>query len=208
MDEAVVASGSTFDAPCSFEIYETDKLAFSLSGGGYWLAVRNFLFHVLPHFLHHELHRPCQSCGGCIFSFLAYGYLLGYLQRIWRERRKDGRREEGSLADRCGLLAGGALTVCVALVLLIQIGTGAVSDSTTGKAIHLIADGEARAYEQEYKERCRLFMDQNVQELVLKPYENRPDMLYVGDFSADPLEPTNVKVAEFFGKNSVRVDYE
>ena len=39
-------------------------------------------------------------------------------------------------------------------------------------------------------------------------YENRPDMLYVGDFSSDPQEPTNVKVAEFFGKASVRVDYD
>lgn len=146
--------------------------------------------------------------GFLFFSLFAYGYLLGYLQRIWRERRKDGQREKASSADRSSLYAGSALTGCAALVLFIQIGTGAVGDSTTGKAMHLIANGEARAYEQEYEERYRLLTDRSVQELVLEPYENRPDMLYVGDFSADPLEPTNVKVAEFFGKISVRVDYE
>ncbi|MGN0167744.1 MAG: DUF6056 family protein [Acetatifactor sp.] len=183
--------------------------------------------------------------GFLLFSFLAYGYLLGYLQRRWREQKRE--REECSetavrsaesgensatvqklesnvagwktesekneeAADKTiskrEVLSRGTLLLCVVGIVMVQMGTGTMADCTTGKAFQLLASGEARAYEQEYMERYSLFMDENVQEVVLQPYVNQPDMLYVGDFSPDPQEPTNVKVAQFFGKNSVRVNYE
>lgn len=137
--------------------------------------------------------------GFLLFSFLAYGYLLGYVQRKWRE--KD--RAEGK-----GRLKWLAVPVCVVGIVLIQAATGNVQSCTTGTAIRLLRSGEAGAYEQEYQERYRQLTDSSIQELVFQPYQNQPEMLYVGDFSSDPEEPTNVKVAEFFEKTSVRVDYE
>ena len=137
--------------------------------------------------------------GFLLFSFLAYGYLLGYVQRKWRE--KD--RAEGK-----GRLKWLAVPVCVVGIVLIQAATGNVQSCTTGTAVRLLRSGEARAYEQEYQERYRQLTDTSMQELVFQPYQNQPEMLYVGDFSSDPEEPTNVKVAEFFEKTSVRVDYE
>ena len=134
-----------------------------------------------------------------LFSFLAYGYLLGYVQRKWRE--KD--RAEGK-----GRLKWLAVPVCVVGIVLIQAATGNVQSCTTGTAVRLLRSGEARAYEQEYQERYRQLTDTSMQELVFQPYQHQPEMLYVGDFSSDPEEPTNVKVAEFFEKTSVRVDYE
>ena len=157
--------------------------------------------------------------GFLLFSFLAYAYLLGYVQRKWRERTSGGNElstvpgEKESAAGKPGIwerprLDRAVMTACIAGIVLFQIATGSVEYCTTGKAARLLNSGEAKAYDEEYRERYRLFTDNSIQELVLKPYENRPDMLYVGDFSSDPQEPTNLKVAEFFGKNSVRVDYE
>lgn len=132
--------------------------------------------------------------GFLLFSFAAYGYVLGFLQRICTKAPAK--------AVKVGLAAAAA---ALAVFLLL---TGACVGTTTGKAARLLASGEAAAYEAEYQERYRLLTASGLQEVVLEPYVNQPDMLYVGDFSADPQEPTNLKVAEFFGKSSVRVDYK
>lgn len=155
--------------------------------------------------------------GFVLFSFAAYGYLVGYAQRVWRERQKAGVCLEQETAEaqrerwkpgawKRGLRWG--IPAASAVLLAIQMVSGAVSDCTTGKAVWLLASGEAKAYEQEYRERYRRFTDGSEQELVLQPYVNQPDMLYVGDFSSDPQEPTNVQLARFFGKASVRVAYD
>lgn len=132
--------------------------------------------------------------GFVLFSFLSYGYLLGYFQRVLAKRR------EVSLEK--------AAAACAVLLVLFQVLTGKAAQTTTATAVRLLFDGEAAAYEQEYQERYRAFTDDSQQEIVLQAYQNRPDLLYVGDFSSDPQEPTNVRVAEFFGKTSVRVEYD
>ncbi len=104
-------------------------------------------------------------------------------------------------------LPGETAAVAAAALCAGLLFTGDLEGCTTGKAIALLASGEAAAYEQEYQERYRLFTDAGEQELVLQPYINQPEMLYVGDFSADAQEPTNQKLARFFGKISVRVEY-
>jgi hypothetical protein len=70
-----------------------------------------------------------------------------------------------------------------------------------------LLSGEAARYEQEYQARRSLLTDPAVADVVLEPFETRPELLYVGDFSPDPLEPTNQKVAQYFKKRSVRVNY-
>lgn len=93
-----------------------------------------------------------------------------------------------------------------AFLLLLQGITGQFASCTTVRAVNVLVNGEAKAYEQEYRERLQLLTDESIAEVVLKPFENRPDMLYVGDLSSDSKEPTNRKVAQYFGKNSVAVN--
>lgn len=138
--------------------------------------------------------------GFVLFSMLAYGYLLGYALRWQRERKAAKGEKRKRLTGVTAAMAAAAL--CAGLLL-----AGKLRDCTTGTAIALLRSGEAAAYEQEYQERYRLFTDSEEQELVLQPYANQPEMLYVGDFSADAQEPTNRKLAKFFGKTSVRVEY-
>ena len=90
-------------------------------------------------------------------------------------------------------------------MLVVQAAGGKLEDCTTVKAILLLAKGQARAYEQEYQEKMQLLFDESLQEVVLSPFENRPDMLYVGDFSGDPNEETCRKAAQYFKKTAVSV---
>lgn len=135
--------------------------------------------------------------GYILFFFTAYGYLLGYVQRVWERRKKEpagGVRKLGA--------AG------IIFLLLIQIVFGNLHKLTTVKAVGLLVSGEAKAYGEEYRQRIDMLRNDAIQDVLLPAYENRPDMLYVGDFSGDPLDPNNQAVAEFFHKNSVAVIYE
>lgn len=168
--------------------------------------------------------------GFVLFSFAAYGYLLGFLQRVVRERwEKDERPETMASVKNAGTTATAESKettrrvgtagqkrmvfewLYVVVVLALVVGacvTGAASETTTAKSFRLLASGEAAAYEKEFQERLGLLQDDSLTELVLSPYEHQPEMLYVGDFSGEVDEPTNKKLAEFYGKESVRVEYE
>lgn len=146
--------------------------------------------------------------GYMIISFLCYGYLLGYIQKKWLERcqRKCQIEEQIKVEPKkCPI----AVIVLSSIVLLLglQIWNGGAASTTTAKAWKLLATGEAAAYEQEYQERLKILEDDSVKDVVFEPYEHRPEMLYVGDISGDVNEPTNVRVALYFHKNSVRTEY-
>ncbi len=164
-------------------------------------------------------------------TFFCYYYLLGWIYQRFAARRAlkkepgapeqlgqgkeaecgesretkhgEDRKPESAGIKRRAYVTGVSL---IAALLIIAIGiTGELASCTTIKAIKVLATGEAKAYELEYRERLRLLEDENVTDIVLKPFIYKPDMLYVGDLSADSEEPTNQKVAQYFGKNSVAV---
>jgi len=135
--------------------------------------------------------------GYVLISFVAYGYFLGYVQKKWLSewRGKSGKGVWGVYIT--GIVA----------VLVLQCIMGAMESTTSVKAIRLLASGEARAYEREYQQRLEILEDESVTDVVFRPYEHQPDMLYVGDIPADEKDPTSVKIAQYFHKNSVRVEY-
>lgn len=136
------------------------------------------------------------------FSFAGYYYLLGAFYRFL-ERRKGN-----SLSDEAGKrLLGRGLAVAFVLLALMQLVSGRIMECTSVRALRVLHKGEAAAYEEEYQRRLQILEDDAVSEAVLAPYEHQPDMLYVGDFPGDPLDLTSVRIAQYFGKESVRVDY-
>lgn len=165
-----------------------------------------------------------------LFSFAGYYYLLGYLYHWMSKRpRNENSREAGLRQDDADVQKTGmnrkidngremaekkwiskayaaAAGSCL-LLLLMQICSGAASGCTVVKAVKLLTNGEAAAYEQEYQERLRIFEDDAIQDVVFAPYIHQPDMLYVGDFTDDTQNPTNLRAAQYFHKNSVMVDY-
>lgn len=132
--------------------------------------------------------------GFVISFFMGYAYLLGYAQK----------RLEGKKLPK---LPRGIWWACAALTAAVLLLGGTWKDTAVGKAMGSLVSGEAAAYEAEYQERLKLLNDPTLRDVVLPPYQNQPEMLYVGDISGDADEPTNRKVAQYFHKDSVRVDY-
>lgn len=132
--------------------------------------------------------------GYVLFFFAAYIYLLGYLQRMLGKKNKEicSKAEKPAAAG-------------IVLLLLFQIVLSDPSAFTTIKAMDLLVSGEAKAYGEEYRRRIEILRDETTQDVLLPAYHNKPDMLYVGDFSVDPLSPTNQAAAEFFHKRSIAV---
>lgn len=136
------------------------------------------------------------------FTLAGYYYLLGFLYRCWEQSDHSSHMDER--IKRLGQLS---IVVVWGLFILMQILSGRVLECTSVKALHSLYNGEAVAYEEEYRERLQVLEDDTIQDVVFTPYKHQPDMLYVGDFPGDTEDPTNIKVAEFFGKASVMVDY-
>jgi hypothetical protein len=139
-----------------------------------------------------------------LFSLAGYYYILGYLYR-WCEAAKLTVMTDDTPKQRYApQLLAAALFVYLAFM---QIYSGQLRECTSYKAMNLIRSGEAEAYEQEYQERLSVLKDDTVKDVVFSPYIHQPEMLFVGDFQGNTDNINNQKVAEYFGKNSVMVQY-
>ncbi len=137
------------------------------------------------------------------FTLFAYYYLLGWIHRLLMEKRKGEPIEGGKIGRLHVLVFPGV----IAVLFVVQIVTGKMSECTTIRAISILESGEAVAYHQEYKERLEILEGSAILDVVFTPYINQPDMLYVGDFTGDITNVNNVRIAEYWGKNSLKVDY-
>lgn len=145
-----------------------------------------------------------------IFSFLSYGYFLGWFCRKWKERGEQGLLQKWE--NRTGNFAGkhtaaAVWAVFLAVLIVLLLGTGQAENATTTLAVKLLASGEAAAYDREYQQRLQILESQDTGEVVLQPFLHQPAMLYVGDFPGDSADETNRKAAQYFKKESVRVEY-
>ena len=136
--------------------------------------------------------------GFMIFMLFCYCYLIGYVNQLVRRKGMNIKRQQSFKI---------ILSALAVLLLMVQIVTGKVQESTVFRAIRVLEGGEAVAYEKEYEERLEVLRDASIQDVVFQPYVNQPDMIYVGDFTGDPLNENNIRIAQYWGKNSIRVDY-
>ncbi len=135
--------------------------------------------------------------GFVLTTFFCFYYLLGYLYR-----------KISLLKSRTVYRNITVITSVIALLLLLyQCQSGKVLNCTTVKAVRGLVSGEAMTYGQEYQERLVLLRDDTVTEVILPPFEHTPDMLYVGDLPDDPEAAENRKMAQFYGKKSIIVDW-
>jgi len=140
--------------------------------------------------------------GFILFSFFSYFYILGWLYQ-WIKQKE--------MHEICGKVKAylkKPISQAVLGVLAMLLFVPGIKTATTVKAVRILTSGEAQAYEQEYQERLKILEDDSAKEVVFSSYKNQPDMLYVGDFSSDPEEMSNQKAAEYFGKSSLKINYE
>ena len=65
----------------------------------------------------------------------------------------------------------------------------------------------AAAYDREYNDRLKLFESVGEGDVILPPYQHRPQTIYAGDYGQDPAQGSNQALAEWYGLRSVFVDY-
>ncbi|MCM1100954.1 MAG: DUF6056 family protein [Acetatifactor muris] len=142
--------------------------------------------------------------GFILWSLFVYYYLLGALYRLL-ERRDRLNQFRFKTVSAFGPLLFGAVLLCLTAL---QIADGSIASRTTVKAVTLLANGEAKAYEEEYRQRMLILQDPSVRDVRFSPYVHQPDMLYVGDFTGDSEHPTNQATAKYFQKESIAILYE
>ena len=94
------------------------------------------------------------------------------------------------------------------LLILFQFGRGAFTSTTCARAIRCLTSGAAQAYDAEYQARLEVLENPLETVVVFSPYKVQADLLYAGDFTGDPDDLTNQRVAEYFDKVSVCVKWE
>lgn len=208
--------------PFMLKIYRKTDFQFRYPVIALWLIYGIFCSASCPTFYTMNSTGPARAVAVCyygfiLFTFAAYGYGLGYfyqrvLPRVRRSWTSPESKEAAAAARQSSwwnkfVSISDRLTwaVLIACLLLTQGATGSLAKTTSVKSFQSLVSGEAAAYEQEYLERLAILEDDTVEDAVLPPYENRPQLLYVGDLAADPQEPANRKVALFYGKKTVSV---
>lgn len=136
-----------------------------------------------------------------LISFAVFVYWISFVVRKLQMRQNAS--EKKGVTGKLKIVR----YVVMALLLLGILFTGLWQEVSAVKAVRVLADGEAAAYAAEYEERLLLLNDPKVTDVVLTPFTHQPAMIYTGDLPGDPEDPTSERTAQYFGKNSIYVDY-
>ena len=136
-----------------------------------------------------------------LISFAVLFYWIGFVLLKMQARPTPPERIEVS-----GKL-NTARYLAMAVLLFSILCTGLWQETSAMKAIRVLTDGEAAAYAAEYEDRLLLLNDPEVTDVVLTPFIHQPALIYTGDLPGDPEDPTSRKVAQYFQKTSLYVNY-
>ena len=137
---------------------------------------------------------------------MMYFYALGALYRFVQ---RHNQKKMMSWAEKHGVLL-------VSFVLLIGYVFASfwrndvmILKPNTVIALECLCNGDAEYYEKQYQDRVEMLKDETISEVVFEPYDVPNALvyyLYVGDISTDETNEVNQKMAEIYGKKSIRVD--
>ena len=136
-----------------------------------------------------------------LISFTVFFYWIGFVVLKMQARPNPPERIEVS-----GKL-NTARYLAMAVLLFSILCTGLWQETSAMKAIRVLTDGEAAAYAAEYEDRLLLLNDPEVTDVILTPFTHQPALIYTGDLPGDPEDPTSRKVAQYFQKTSLYVNY-
>ncbi len=75
---------------------------------------------------------------------------------------------------------------------------------TASEAAFNLLSGEAQNYKQQNEERLSMYLDENIENVVVERFVNPPFLLHFQDNTPDPADWINQAVAQYYGKESVR----
>lgn len=123
-------------------------------------------------------------------------YLVGYVHRLLES--KKGTVPEGKAP---WWYYGACL---VAWALLWFVSSNRIMDFSSYGAFYYIYCGEAAQFHEEYNARIAL-LESDETDIIVTPYSVKPYFLCVGDLTTDPEYEANRFMANFYGKNSLKI---
>lgn len=139
-----------------------------------------------------------------LVSYVQLFYLLGYICRRWEEAETDDRKQNTAFGRLAARLYNGIFITLFFMLLA----AGNILDMTTVTACKVWIKGEGRQYDREYMERLAVLEDENVTDVVFKPYTVEPELVFIADGTEDPEFVNNREWADFYGKNSLVIRAE
>lgn len=101
--------------------------------------------------------------------------------------------------------AGSRMTaVCLILLLVIWGLTADKNTYASVSALRSLVKGEAQTFHAEAMERYALYADEELKDVVVRPYSERPALFDFTDLSEEEGNWLNLAVANYYHKNSVR----
>lgn len=129
-------------------------------------------------------------------------YWLGFFAH-----RKQ-KESAGSTAEALGIFlerAGGRMSaVCLVLLLAVWALTADKNTYTSVSAARSLAKGEAQIFYEDAMERYALYTDEELTDVVVSPYREKPYLFSFDDLSDDPGNWLNLAVARYYHKDNVR----
>lgn len=94
--------------------------------------------------------------------------------------------------------------VFLILLLAVWVLTADKNTYTSISALRSLAKGEAQTFYQEAMARYEIYTDEDITDVVIAPYSERPALFHFTDLSEDEGNWMNLAVARYFHKNSVK----
>lgn len=136
-----------------------------------------------------------------IILVICYGYFLGWLNVKYGDTNMF--KKMCQLSDR-GTNLHRVVLICLLFVILC-IGKSE-RPGISLEAVQELTSGQAAIYKHEANVRKEIYLDANVLEAEVEPYSVKPALLFFDDITDDPENWKNKGLAEFYGKDSVRLN--
>lgn len=134
----------------------------------------------------------------CLFTVTAYW--LGYVSH----RAQSAARQSAFglfLESTKGLMTA----ACLCLLLFVWLFTADKNTYTSISALRSLVNGEAQTFYEEAMERYAVYTDEEMQEVEVQPYSERPALFSFDDLTQDSGNWLNLAVARYYHKAYVKV---
>lgn len=133
--------------------------------------------------------------------FMTTAYWLGYFGH--RKHGETAAETLGSFLEKAG---ENMTIVFLFLVLAVWVLTADKNTYTAVSAARSLFNGDARTFYAEAMERHKIYTDEEIVEVELKPYSARPALFDFDDLSTDPGNWLNLAVTQYYHKAYVRLE--
>lgn len=132
---------------------------------------------------------------------LSYAYVLGWLSERFGEKLRLSSVK--TLYERIPWWESACAVVLVLGLLCVK---GSVYGGVSLEAVKELASGEAARYHEQAMERKEAYLDPELTDVEVEPYEYKPYLLFFDDITDDPGNWKNQGVSGYYGKDSVRLN--